>query len=282
MLFDINTAIGHWPFRQVPHESPSKLRALLTAKGIAGAAVAHTHGLFYLNCHDANFELAEAISGHAGFFVGVATLNPMYAAWERDLPACREKLGLRALRLAPQYHGYQLGCPESLAIARAAAELALPVLVPHRVVDVRGRHWFDTEETVGFAQIAAFCEAVPETKVIVTEGSFDADHLLTKEGSFRCPNLYLELSRARNGLCNLPVPRPLGPGWRPRQGRGLATAIAAEHMLFGTGAPLKSISPALLKLELADIDDLGKQQIAWQNARKLLGLETVSVGGEGS
>jgi len=28
MLFDINTAIGHWPFRQVPHESPSELRAL--------------------------------------------------------------------------------------------------------------------------------------------------------------------------------------------------------------------------------------------------------------
>jgi predicted TIM-barrel fold metal-dependent hydrolase len=256
MLFDINTAVGHWPFRQVPHESPSELRALLTEKGIAGAAVAHTHGLFYLNCHDANLELAEAISGHADFFVGVATLNPMYAAWERDLRACREKLGLRALRLAPQYHGYRLGCPESLAIARAAAELALPVLVPHRVVDVRGRHWFDTEETVGFGQIAAFCEAVPETKVIVTEGSFDADHLLSKEGSFRCPNLHLELSRARDGLCNLPA------------------AIAAEHMLFGTGAPLKSISPALLKLELADVDDLGRQHIGWHNARRLLGLES--------
>jgi len=256
MLFDINTTIGHWPFRQVPHESPSELRALLRAKGITGAAVAHTHGLFYLNCHDANLELAQAISGHTGFFVGVATLNPMYAAWERDLPACREKLGLRALRLAPQYHGYQLGCPESLAIARAAAELALPVLVPHRVVDVRGRHWFDTEETVGFAHIAAFCEAVPETKVIVTEGSFDADLVLTKDGSFRCPNLYLELSRARDGLCNLPA------------------AIAAERMLFGSGAPLKSISPALLKLELADADDLGKQQIAWGNAHKLLGLDS--------
>lgn len=256
MLFDINTTIGHWPFRQVPHESPSELRALLRAKGITGAAVAHTHGLFYLNCHDANLELAQAISGHTGFFVGVATLNPMYAAWERDLPACREKLGLRALRLAPQYHGYQLGCPESLAIARAAAELALPVLVPHRVVDVRGRHWFDTEETVGFAHIAAFCEAVPETKVIVTEGSFDADLVLTKDGSFCCPNLYLELSRARDGLCNLPA------------------AIAAERMLFGSGAPLKSISPALLKLELADADELGKQQIAWGNAHKLLGLDS--------
>jgi hypothetical protein len=254
MLFDINTAIGHWPFRRVPHESPSELRAMLGAKGITGAAVAHTHGLFYLNCHDANLELAEAISGHADFFVGVATLNPTYAAWERDLPVCREKLGLRALRLAPQYHGYRLGCPESIAIAQAAEALGMPVLLPHRVVDVRGRHWFDTEETIGFDQIAAFCEAVPEATVIVTEACFYRDALLGEDGSVRHRNLYLELSRARNGMCDLPA------------------EIAAERMLFGTGAPLKSISPALLKLELAEVDDPGRQQIAWQNAHRLLGI----------
>jgi hypothetical protein len=163
-------------------------------------------------------------------------------------------LGLRALRLAPQYHGYRLGCPESVAIARAAAELGLPVLVPHRVVDVRGRHWFDTEETIGFAQIAAFCEAVPESSLIVTEGAFDSDALLREDGSVRYPNLYLELSRARNGLCNLPA------------------EIVAERMVFGSGAPLKCITPALLKLELADVDSSGRHQIGWGNARKLLGL----------
>jgi len=255
MLFDINTAIGHWPFRQVPCESPSQLRALLTAKGIAGAAVAHTHGLFYLNCHDANLELAEAISGHADYFVGVATLNPRYAAWERDLPACREKLGLRALRLVPQYHGYRLGCPESVAIAKAAAELSLPVLLPHRVIDVRGKHWLDTEQTIGFEDIAAFCEAAPETKVVVTEGAFGSDDLVGKEGGpLRCPNLYLELSRAHNGLCGLPA------------------EIAVECMVFGSGAPLKCITPALLKLELAEVDEAGRQRIGWENGRKLLGL----------
>jgi hypothetical protein len=255
MLFDINTAIGHWPFRQVPHQTAPELRALLTSKGIAGAAAAHTHGLFYLNCYDANRELAEAISEQADFFVGVATLNPTYAGWERDLPACREQLGLRALRLAPQYHGYQLGCPESVAIAKAAGDLGMPVLIPHRVVDVRGRHWMDTEETIGLSQIAAFCEAAANTTVIVTESAFHAEALLTKDGSFRWPNLYLELSRARNGMCGLPAP------------------IAAERMLFGSGAPLKSITPALLKLELAEVGKAGKQQIGQDNARKLLGLE---------
>ena len=255
MLFDINTAIGHWPFRQVPNHSASQLRALLTAKGIGGAATVNTHGLFYLNCHDANVELAEAIADHAGFFVGVATLNPMYAAWERDLSDCREKLGLRALRLAPQYHGYRLDCPEALAIAKAASGLGMPVLVPHRVVDPRGRHWFDTEQTVDLPDVLALCEAVPEATVIVTEACFYANALLGEKGSVRYPNLYLELSRARDGMCKLPA------------------EIAAERMVFGTGAPFKCVTPALLKLDLApELDEPARRRIGWGNGRKLLGL----------
>jgi hypothetical protein len=255
MLFDINTAIGHWPFRQVPDQSACQLRALLTAKGMGGAATANTHGLFYLDCHDANVELAEAIADHADFFVGVATLNPMYAAWERDLPACRQELGLRALRLAPQYHGYRLDCPEALAIAKAASDLGMPVLVPHRVVDPRGRHWFDTEQTIELADIAALCEAAPEATVIVTEACFYANALLGEDGSVRYPNLYLELSRARDGMCELPA------------------EIAAERMVFGTGAPFKCVTPALLKLELApDLDEAARRRIGWENGRKLLGL----------
>ncbi len=58
MTFDINTAVGHWPFRRIPHQTPSELRALLEKAGIDGAAVANTNGLFYKNCHDANLELA--------------------------------------------------------------------------------------------------------------------------------------------------------------------------------------------------------------------------------
>lgn len=255
MLFDINTAIGHWPFRRVPNQTARELRALLAEKAISGAATAHTHGLFYLNCHDANVELAEAIADHADFFVGVATLNPTYAAWERDLLVCRQELGLRALRLAPQYHGYRLNGPEACAIAKAAAELRMPLLVPHRVVDPRGRHWLDTEQTVGLPDIAALCEAAPETRVIVTEACFFAGDLLREEGSVRYPNLYCELSRAQHGLCGLPA------------------EIASERMVFGTGAPFKSITPALLKLDLAPgLDEAARRRIGAENARRLLSL----------
>ncbi|MBU4430352.1 MAG: amidohydrolase, partial [Verrucomicrobia bacterium] len=61
MLFDINTATGHWPFRRIPNQTITELKRLLKSKGVTGAAVVNPNGLFYQNCHDANVELAKAI-----------------------------------------------------------------------------------------------------------------------------------------------------------------------------------------------------------------------------
>ena len=253
MLFDANTAAGHWPFRKVPHQSAGELRRLLEEAGIEGAAVANTHGLFYKNCHDANLELSVWLEPHVDFFVGVATLNPMYAAWERDLRTCREKLGFRALRMVPQYHDYALDAPEAVALASAAAELGLPLMIPHRVVDVRQRHWFDTERTIGLDEISALCRAVPQSKIVVTESNFTGKMLVGDDGAFQYPGLYLEGSRV--DLSSFPE------------------NIAAERILFGTGAPFKHVKPSLLKLETADLDPDSRERIGRRNARALLGLE---------
>jgi len=250
--FDIHTALGHWPFRRVPCQAPAALRSLLEDAHIDGAAVANTHGLFYKNGHDANLELAEWLAPHAGFFVGVATLNPLYAAWERDLAACAQELEFRALRLAPQYHDYALDGSAAISIARAAAELGLPLLVPHRVVDVRQRHGFDTERTIDLCEIGALCEQVPEARVIVTESRYPAAALVDEEGSPRYPGLYLESSRL--GLEAYPE------------------SFAAERVLLGTGAPFKHVTPALLKVEIADLQPASRARICAGNARSLLGF----------
>lgn len=252
MRFDINTAVGYWPFRQIADQTPSQLRKLLESKGIDGAATANTHGLFYKNCHDANLELAEWLADHADFFVGVATLNPTYAAWERDLQTCREDLSFRALRLVPQYHDYKLGGPESVAIARAATDLCMPILIPHRVVDIRQRHWFDTERTNSFEEIAALCEAVPEARVVVTESPFGGNMLLNEDESLRYPGLYLGSSRVGTA--------------------GLKEHLAADRIVFGTGAPFKSIAPALLKIADAELSETAQARIEHGNARGLLGM----------
>lgn len=257
-MFDINTAIGHWPFRRIPHQQPAELRALLEARGIGAAAVAHTHGLFYKNCHDANLELAEAIAPHAGFYVGVATLNPAYAAWERDLETCVRRLGFRALRLVPQYHGYRLGDAAAVALARAAAAAGIAILVPHRVVDVRQRHWLDTEQTTALAEVSELCRAVPEARIVLTEWSGSAASLGSPDGRPLCPNLYLETSRLPSAYGQV-----LGQ---------VVRALGAAHVVFGSGAPFKEIRPALLKLEHADLEPGEREQVGSASARRLLGL----------
>ncbi len=257
MLFDIHTATGHWPFRKVPNEDIADLRRLLAGKGITGAAVANTHGLFYKNCHDANLELAEAIATQGGFFVGVATLNPLYAAWEKDLHDCVEQLGMKALRLAPQYHSYDLSVPQATEILQAATALHLPVFIPSRLVDVRQRHWLDTERQLGVTEIGQFSLAVPGSRIIVTEGTASVADLVHDDGTLKYPNLYFEISRLRSAYGQT-IAR-------------LADAIGAERLLFGSGAPFKEVLPALLKLQTIACSEEVRQRIAYQNAAEMLG-----------
>ena len=76
--------------------------------------------------------------------------------------------------------------------------------------------------------------------------------LLDEDGAFRYPGLYLESSRADIGS----FPEP----------------VAAERMVLGTGAPLKHLRPALLKLEIADLKPSSRERIGWTNGRRLLGM----------
>ncbi|MDD5483173.1 MAG: amidohydrolase family protein [Kiritimatiellae bacterium] len=258
MIFDANTAAGHWPFRKVPHENISDLKRLLKSRGITGAAVANTNGLFYNNCHDANLELAEALAGHSAFFAGVATLNPLYAAWEKDLADCAKKLGMKALRMTPQYHNYDLTSPEAPAMLSAATALGLPVFIPARVVDVRGRNWMDTERVLSVDEIGNFSLAVPKARIVVTESAVSPEELITPDKKLKYPGLYFEISRLRSA--------------NGQAIAALAGTIGAKSLLFGSGAPLKEVTPALLKLKHAALAPKEKAAIAWQNAARILKL----------
>ena len=257
-MFDINTAVGHWPFRRIPNQTAPALRARLSERGVTGAAVVNTHGLFYKNCQDANLELAEQLAGQRDFFVGVATLNPKYAAWERDLAACHSDLGLQAVRLAPQYHAYNLGSAESVAIAKAATELNMPIFVPQRVVDLRQRHVLDADRMVALEEACALLAAVPGGRLVLTESIVPPASLVTPEGQPKFAGLYFEMSRFRSAY--------------GQQLAALARAAGVDHVLFGSGAPFKSVTPAVLKLRDADLNAGEKEQIAAGNARLLFGL----------
>ncbi len=252
-MFDVNTAIGHWPFRRLERNTPETLKNYLKQFGVTRAAVAHNHAACYLNVQDANLELAAALEGAGeGFFLGVATLNPTYAAWEKDLRCCVEKLAFRALRLLPEYHRYRLSDSAAAEIIQAAGEMRLPVVIPNELVNYRQRSWMEPGAPLGTPALVETAKRFPNTTFLFMETAFPENPPEPYP-----ENAYFELSRFR--CC---------------YGRALdrfVEQVGAGHVLFGSGAPFKEIEPALLKLHHLRVTEAERAMIANSNAERLFG-----------
>lgn len=85
----------------------------------------------------------------------------------------------------------------------------------------------------------------------------EVDFLVSDErGRMRYLNLYFEISR----FCSV-----MG-----QQIQRMSKLIGYERVLFGSGAPFKEITPALLKLQHAALSSKEKNAVAWQNIARIL------------
>ena len=254
MLIDVNAYIGHWPFRRLPHNTAEALVRQMDRHGIDLAVVASLHGAFYKNAHAANEGLAEEIRPFGDRLAPVATLNPTYPGWREDLRRCAEELGLRGIRLYPQYHGYALTDPEALELIDAATELGWTVGVPMRLVDRRQRHLWDLAADLRPRDLAAALEARPEARwMILSALGLDGKELP------RNARFLIEISRMDAVL--------------RRNIQGLLDDLGPGRLAFGTGMAFKTPEPALLKLRLLDVSEDVRDRIAWRNAAEMMGLE---------
>ena len=254
MLIDVNTYIGHWPFRQLRHNTVRALVRRMDQHGIDRAVVASLHGMFYKNVQPANEELAGETRRYLDRLIPFATLNPTYPGWEEDLRRCAEDLGLCGIRLYPQYHGYPLNDPVGLELIDAATERGWAIQVPMRVVDRRQRHRWDLAEDLPVAAFEEIFSLRPQTRWMILNGVGLDGKRLPAEARF-----LVEISRMTSVL----------QGTIPT----LLETAGPEHVAFGTGMPFKVPEPALLKLDILDEPGPVKERIAWRNAAEMLGLE---------
>ncbi|MFH1570777.1 MAG: amidohydrolase family protein [Gemmatimonadota bacterium] len=253
MLIDINTWIGHWPFRQLRDNTAGGLVRRLDDAGIDRAVVANLNSVFYKSPHAGNEELARDTRRRRDRLLPFASLNPRYPGWREDLRRCAEDLGLCGLRLYPQYQQYALTDPEALELVDAAAALGWAVQVPMRIVDRRQRHHLDLAADLTPADLQAAVAARPKVKWMFLNA-------LGVDGARLGPGAtwLLDISRLTALL--------------QRNIQALIAAAGAGHLAFGTGLAFKVPEPALVKLEVLDQPRLVKERIAWRNAAKLLGL----------
>ena len=251
-MFDVNCSIGHWPFRQLENNTLPELKKYLLQYDIQGAAVAHNHAACYMNVQDANVELVKALeSGNDGFFCGIATLNPLYAAWEKDIVKCRREMDFKVLRLLPAYHNYQLEDTAAAEIIAAAAELDMLVVIPNEIVNYRQRHWMENGIPQGANRLIDTARRFPQAEFLFMETGF-ADNPAEPYPE----NAYFEMSRFqccfRRTLSNF------------------IDRVGADHVLFGSGAPFKEIEPSLIKFHNMARSEAETALIAGGNFRRLI------------
>ncbi len=155
MIIDMNTYLGHWPFRRLRHNTAAALVELMNEKGIDHACVSSASAIFYKNSQAGNEELAEDIEPHRDRLIPFAVINPTYADWQHDLDVCVNDFGVKGLRLYPNYHNYALSDACCHELIRLATERELIVSIPIRQIDQRQRHWLIEIPDVALADIAA-------------------------------------------------------------------------------------------------------------------------------
>ncbi len=251
MIIDVNAWVGHWPFRQLRHNTVQGLLRLMDRSGIDRAVVASVHGVFYKNAHSANEELARQVLRHRDRLIPFATLNPTYAGWEADLRRCAEDLELCGIRLYPQYHGYDLESDAALDLVDAATDLGWSVQVPMRIVDRRQRHAWDLADDLKPAMFRRFFHLRPHARWMILNGAGFTGRILPADVRF-----LVDISRLTAVL--------------ERSIQGLAQAWGAERLAFGSGMPFNAPAPALLKLQILDAPETVKEAIAWRNAEAML------------
>ncbi len=258
MIIDMNTYLGHWPFRRLRHNTAAALVELMNEKGIDHACVSSASAIFYKNSQAGNEELAEDIEPHRDRLIPFAVINPTYADWQHDLDVCVNDFGVKGLRLYPNYHNYALSDACCHELIRLATERELIVSIPIRQIDQRQRHWLIEIPDVALADIAALVKAHPEAKFVLVNGLGFPRSELGQADNGLPQNYFIEISRLSAVMA--------------AEIRVLMDNLGAERVVFGTGIPFKYADPALVKLEVLEATEEEKEAVRSGNAARLLGL----------
>lgn len=272
MITDTNASLGNWPFRKMRYNDPDSLAERLGRVGIGRAWVVSLDAVFLRDCHTANEPLAQAVADHEAL-MPVATINPNFPSWQRDLAECVQTLGYRGIRAYPNYHQYTLHDPVFEELLAAAEELGVFLSLAVRMTDERHHYALCMVPPVDLtplpdlaakhptfpilvvnannADVAPFCRSAP-SRVGPTLLSGPCRSALQSATS---PNLYFDLSHFE-GVAGV---------------EKLAPQLGIERIVFGTHAPYYYPESAMMKVrQECEFTEEELEAILHGNAERML------------
>ncbi|HPM19267.1 MAG TPA: amidohydrolase family protein, partial [Bacteroidales bacterium] len=236
------------------------------------------NGIFYKNTQSANEELYGEISSDSRFrerFIPFAIINPIYAGWKDDFEISVNRLGMKGLRLFPQYHDYEITDPALIELVKMARDRGLPVAFDIRMVDSRQKSWLDlphydfcapVKSDIIFREwslrnVLPVIKAVPDAKYIIVNLANSISLDAGETDIIKRTDLVFDTSgrsiRDNNDLALL----------LKRFGR--------ERFAFGTHSPILDYLTGRLRIESMsddEADENTKELIRSGNAKRILGL----------
>lgn len=254
MIIDFATNVGHWPFRKYRKKNVSDLLETMNQYDIDRSVSSHIHAVFYEDVHEANVELFEAIKDRPRI-IGAAVLTPEIPAWPRQLDEAAENLGLRAVKLYPTYHAYDLLSEKALDLARAVLQKGLPLIVQVRIEDRRRHHPKMQVDDLPIDTVREFLKREKKGKVVVA-GILQNEALTLRDILENRGETWIDLSFCESmGGVNQ-----------------LVDALGADRLLFASHFPFLYTKAALLKIESAQLSQTEQSAILHRNAEQILGL----------
>jgi predicted TIM-barrel fold metal-dependent hydrolase len=160
--------------------------------------------------------------------------------------------GVRAVRIFPPRRHLNLAVETWGPLAAALEAAAIPL-----ILDLERRHW---AEQSPWDEIFALARAFPRLPLVLLREWGTTERLLYPSWE-SYPHIYLEMSYMQ-GAC----------GWEDT-----IAAFGHERLLFGTGMPQYAPGGPLGSLRGSRLTEQQRQDIAGDNARRLLGLQPAAA-----
>jgi len=251
MLIDTNANLGPWPFTPVPDRPAPAFAAHLAANGVRRALVSHLGAVFLPDPMPANRQLFAAVR-RTPALLPVPILNPALRTWPEQLAECRATAPIRAVKLLPNYHNYNLRAAHLTDFMAALDAARLRLVLNVRLEDERHKYFALRIKGVPVPELARFLRRFPRHHVLfagIYKG--EVEQLAPDFGNFSA-----EISFCETTNClELMLPK-----------------FPARRLMLGTCTPLLSTRGEVDKLRGAKIPARAKELIGSANARRFFKL----------
>ncbi|WP_018626256.1 amidohydrolase family protein [Niabella aurantiaca] len=260
MLIDSNAYIGHWPFLKLEYNTPEALLGRMQEFGTDVSVISNLNGIFYKNTQHANEELRDAIRSKRAYrdrFIPFAVINPIYGGWRDDFETCATTMGMKGVRLYPQYHGYDIAALPCIELVKMCRDKGLPVAFCLRMVDSRTSSWMDLDKEWTLKNIVPIVKAVPDAKYMIVNVA----------GSMALSGEEMSLFRKADLLMD-------SSGRSMTNWSDLLKQFGTGKFCFGTHSPILDYFSGLLRIESLrknEADEHTKELLRSGNIKGLLG-----------